>query len=145
MRLLLKFRRYFYNLGGFSKILGISSGNLEDSSAATWLTRARHPRSQRHPQRFFRPQINTDWHRLRAKALSESPGNHRYRLTSVYQPERVTQGTCPCDTFPNLVKCKKQLLTTLRLLFLHYSNTFITFAPKKIQYNYKQRRSTAFS
>ena len=94
---------------------------------------------------FFRPQINTDWHRLRAKALSESPGNHRYRLTSVYQPERVTQGTCPCDTFPNLVKCKKQLLTTLRLLFLHYSNTFITFAPKKIQYNDKQRRSTAFS
>ena len=95
--------------------------------------------------KFFRPQINTDWHRLRAKALSESPGNHRYRLTSVYQPERVTQGTCPCDTFPNLVKCKKQLLTTLRLLFLHYSNTFITFAPKKIQYNDKQRRSTAFS
>ena len=130
MRLLLKFRRYFKNLGGFSKILGVSSGILEDSSAATWLPRARHPRSQRHPQRFFRPQINTDWHRLRAKALSESPGNHRYRLTSVYQPERVTQGTCPCDTFPNLVKCKKQLLTTLRLLFLCYSNTFITFAPK---------------
>ena len=97
MRLLLKFRRYFYNLGGFSKILGISSGNLEDSSAATWLTRARHPRSQRHPQRFCRPQINTDCHRLRAKALNESPGNHRYRLTSVYQPERVNQGTCPCD------------------------------------------------
>ena len=114
-------------------------------SAASWLPRARRPHSQMHPQRFFRPQINTDWHRLRAKALSESPGNHRYRLTSVYQPERVTQGTCPCDTFPNLVKCKKQLLTTLRLLFLHYSNTFITFAPKKIQYNDKQRRSTAFS
>ena len=109
-------------------------------SAASWLPRARRPHSQMHPQRFFRPQINTDCHRLRAKALSESPGNHRYRLTSVYQPERVTQGTCPCDTFPNLVKCKKQLLTTLRLLFLHYSNTFITFAAKKIQYNDKQRR-----
>ena len=95
--------------------------------------------------KLFRPQINTDCHRLRAKALNESPGNHRYRLTSVYQPERVTQGTCPCDTFPNLVKCKKQLLTTLRLLFLHYSNTFITFAPKNYKYNDKQRRSTAFS
>ena len=66
-------------------------------SAASWLPRARRPRSQRHPQRFFRPQINTDWHRLRAKALSESQGNHRNRLTSVYQPERVNQGTCPCD------------------------------------------------
>ena len=42
-------------------------------------------------------QINTDWHRLRAKALSESQGNHRNRLTSVYQPERVNQGTSPCD------------------------------------------------
>ena len=49
--------------------------------------------------KLFRPQINTDCHRLRAKALNESPGNHRYRLTSVYQPERVNQGTCPCDPF----------------------------------------------
>ena len=67
-------------------------------AAASWLPRARRPRSQRHPQRFFRPQINTDWHRLRAKALSESQGNHRNRLTSVYQPERVNQGTSPCDS-----------------------------------------------
>ena len=66
-------------------------------AAASWLPRARRPRSQRHPQRFFRPQINTDWHRLRAKALNESQRNHRDRLTSVYQPERVNQGACPCD------------------------------------------------
>ena len=45
--------------------------------------------------KLFRPQINTDCHRLRAKALNESPGNHRYRLTSVYQPERVNQDTSP--------------------------------------------------
>ena len=66
-------------------------------SAASWLPRARRPHSQMHPQRFFRPQINTDWHRLRAKALSESQGNHRDRFTSVYQPESVNKGTSPCD------------------------------------------------
>ena len=31
MRILLIFGRYFKNLGGFSKILGVSSGILEDS------------------------------------------------------------------------------------------------------------------
>ena len=31
MRILLKLRRYFKNLGGFYKILGVSSGILEDS------------------------------------------------------------------------------------------------------------------
>ena len=48
--------------------------------------------------KVFRPQINTDWHRLRAKALNESQGNHWDRFTSVYQPERVNQGTSPCDS-----------------------------------------------
>ena len=45
--------------------------------------------------KVFRPQINTDWHRLRAKALNESQRNHRDRFTSVYQPERVNQDTSP--------------------------------------------------
>ena len=31
MRILLKFRRYFKNFGGFSKILGVSPGILENS------------------------------------------------------------------------------------------------------------------
>ena len=31
VRILLKFRRYFKNFVGFSKILGVSSGILEDS------------------------------------------------------------------------------------------------------------------
>ena len=36
--------------------------------------------------KVFRPQINTDWHRLRAKALNESQGNHWDRFTSDLSP-----------------------------------------------------------
>ena len=45
--------------------------------------------------KVFRPQINTDWHRLRAKALNESQRNHRDRFTSVYQPKEWTKVPVP--------------------------------------------------
>ena len=86
MRILLKFRRIlqdswsqFINFGRFFGSIMVAAGKtpmLPEASA-----------------KVFRPQINTDWHRLRAKALNESQGNHWDRFTSVYQPERVNLDT----------------------------------------------------